>query len=443
MHIFEAKIQTTIKRHGLLRPGARVVVALSGGADSVALLNALVCLGYDCRAAHCNYHLRGEESNRDMRHAEAVCQRLGVPVAVRDFDVAARRMDTGESVEMACRALRYEWFGSIVADTEAEAVAVAHHCEDNVETFFLNLMRTTGITGLTGMDYRRGKVVRPMLDVTRADVEAYLGDAGLAYVVDSTNAENEYRRNRLRNIVLPALEANFPGAERAVSATMKHLRAARCLVDDAVAMWAERVGVTADSIDVSALISAAGADRAATVVYELMKGRGINATQAGDIVDAVASGRSGGRYALDHDVAVVDRGVLNVISAAGNDGLWKVSLDEDIVEPIYIKVERHDVVDFKVERNPRVAFFDERILGEVITLRHPRPGDRFRPFGMRGTRLLSDLFNDAKLSTAERRSAWVMVAGDRIVWVVGMRAAADFAVKADTVRYIRTEVVGW
>ena len=205
------KVKDAIERQGLLRPQGRVVVAVSGGADSVALLSVLLELGYDCLAAHCNFGLRGAESVRDMRHVESLADRLGVDLCVRDFDVAARRADTGESVEMACRELRYEWFYELVDRERAQAIAVGHHAEDQLETLFLNLLRGTGITGLRGMRPRNGHVVRPMLECTRAEIEDYLHTRGLDWVTDSTNASDDFTRNRLRNRLLPLVDELFDG----------------------------------------------------------------------------------------------------------------------------------------------------------------------------------------------------------------------------------------
>ena len=170
-----------------LRRDVPIVVALSGGADSVALLSALMSEGYNCVAAHCNFHLRGEESLRDMRFAEEITEKLGVDLYVKDFNVAAAMAETGESVEMACRRLRYYWFDELLTTLRASDVAVGHHMEDNVETFFLNLARGTGIAGLTGMDYRRGNVARPLLDCTSLQVEEYLAECGLEYETDNSN----------------------------------------------------------------------------------------------------------------------------------------------------------------------------------------------------------------------------------------------------------------
>ena len=186
--------------------GQPILVALSGGADSVALLRALHEAGCHSHAAHCNFHLRGDESMRDEQFVRDLCARLEIPLTVKDFDVAAWQQAHGGSVEMACRELRYAWFEQERERLQCSVIAVAHHADDQIETFFLNLLRGTGIKGLTGMSRLSGHIWRPLLVVSRQDILDYLFEIGQGYVTDSTNAQNDYRRNRLRNIVLPIVE---------------------------------------------------------------------------------------------------------------------------------------------------------------------------------------------------------------------------------------------
>ncbi len=434
LHVLEAKIQAFIAASGLLTSDTDVGVALSGGADSVALLAALVARGCNCTALHCNFHLRGEESDRDMHHAVNVCKALGVPVAVRHFDVEAQRRITGESVEMACRTLRYDWFREW-----GKPVAVAHHREDNIETFMLNLLRSSGIDGLTGMARLNGNIIRPMLDVTRPEIEDYLATKGLGYVVDSSNASNEFRRNRLRNVVLPLLEDNFPGAGNAIAASIEHLKPAALLVEDAVKMWIDSVEGSHDHVNIKRLIGLAGADRARFVIFQWLKADGINATQAADIVRAVSAGRSGQVFELPGGSAVLDRGVLNIHrgEAVNIDAEWTVTLDADINAPVKIEVSRCPIDRFKPGRNPAVIYLDPASLPSTLTIRYPRPGDRFRPFGLKGTKLLSDLFNDLKIPAEQRRRTPLLTDGTNIIWVIGLRPSAHYPITAHTTEYLQ------
>lgn len=262
-----------------------MIVALSGGADSVALLAVLSRLGYDCRAAHCNFHLRGEESVRDMRHASYVSEKLGVDIYIRDFDVPARMKETGESVEMACRSLRYAWFEELLDRDGAQATAVGHHREDRAETFMLNLLRGTGIAGLTSMRPRSGSVVRPLLDESRWAIEEYVSSLSLGYVDDSSNKSDAHRRNRLRNNILPLLDSQFPGAADAILRTMTNLEKMEAIYREAVDERL-RLFVSDGSIDLVGLSKQPYAD---TLLFEYLKGRNFNYTQVCNMLDSASS----------------------------------------------------------------------------------------------------------------------------------------------------------
>lgn len=432
-------VRDAVTRHSLIEPGDRLIVALSGGADSVALLAVLTELGYDCVAAHCNFHLRGDESMRDMRHAEAVCRRLGVDLVIRDFDVGKRRAETGESVEMACRSLRYEWFDELLERQQARAIVVGHHSEDNVETLLLNLLRGTGIDGLCGMRYRRGFVLRPMLDATRADIEAYLADRGLTFVNDSSNSSDAHLRNRLRNNVIPEMQRNFPGAGRAILASAANLAAAASIYHRAIDSYRRRFVAPDGSVNLTALVAELG-DDSRTVIFELFRDIGVTPQQCSDIV--ASASRSGLRFETSAGVIVeLDRGVLTVSrpETVMPQSEYDVDLSRDILSPLSLRVSRHHISEFRPTRDCDVIYLDVTALDPAHrwTLRQWRKGDRMWPFGMKGSRLISDIFSDAKLSAAQKRNTWLLTCDGRVVWVVGIRASADFNVGPHTNEYLK------
>lgn len=439
---FENAVADTISRHSLLVNGDKVVVALSGGADSVALLSSLCHLGYDCIAAHCNFHLRGEESQRDMLHAEAVCSKLGVELSVKDFDVAKRTAKYKESVEMACRALRYEWFGELLISENANVVAVGHHIEDNIETFLLNLMRGTGLEGLCGMKYRRDHIIRPLLDVKRAEIEEYLNEVGLTYIVDSSNSSDLYQRNRLRNWVMPELERNFPNAGKAILSAMSNLASSFSIYKNAISRYRDACELAPWKFDLNKLDASAG-HSSATVLYEMLKADGITASQCQDIVSSVSKsglkfkGKKGGVFELD-------RGVLSRIEHAGFQ--WRteeydIDLHYDVSMPVNIRVSWHDISEFSPVYDRNVIYIDQSAVkdGHHWRLRHWRKGDRIMPFGMHGSKLLSDLFSDAKYTSEDKRNAWVLTCNEEIIWAVGLRVSRKYTITQRTSRFIRLE----
>ena len=247
-----------------------VIVALSGGADSVALLAVLHDIGCDCRAAHCNFHLRGEESMRDMRHVQTLCETLGIDLYIHDFDVPAQMEATGESVEMACRTLRYRWFDELLDRERASYIAVGHHREDRAETFMLNLMRGAGLEGLTSMRLIEGNVIRPLLPLSRRDIERYLDIRDLSFVNDSTNAENEYRRNSLRNRVFPLLSEIFgESALDSVVKTVENLERSRHIYREAVNTRINRYYDGLSTIDLAAI--ATNEKEPALILFEILR----------------------------------------------------------------------------------------------------------------------------------------------------------------------------
>lgn len=433
------KVAATIRRANLLAPADKIIVALSGGADSVALLAVLLDLGYDCVAAHCNFHLRGAESNRDMRFVQDVCSRLGVDLIVRDFDVGARRDDTGESIEMACRSLRYEWFDQLLTRERARVIAVGHHREDNVETILLNLLRTTGIEGLVGMRYRRDYVIRPLLDCSRSDIENYLAAKGLSFVVDSSNLSDDYLRNRLRNNVIPELSRNFPGASDAILASAANIAAAASVYRRAIDDYRQAYVASDGSIDLLSLRNDLGSD-APTVLRELLKNIGINLAQCVDMLRDVR--RSGLRFEGDDGVCVeLDRGSLSVSrpDLVGSPKEFPIRFDRDTLSPVNLRVSRHHISEFRPARDPDIIYLDARALDDSMcwSLRHWRKGDRIRPFGMKGSRLVSDLFSDAKYSATDKRNAWLLTCNGEVVWILGLRPSSLFNVNPDSREFLK------
>lgn len=221
--MFHHEIDKYIEEKQLFTLRDRVLVALSGGADSVALLRVLLALGYRCEAAHCNFHLRGEESNRDEQFVRELCRGLGVALHVTHFDTTAYAARHHVSIEMAAREMRYRWFEQLRQEREMSVIAVAHHRDDSVETFLLNLVRGAGINGLKGISPKNGAIVRPLLEVNRQDILDYLQHLQQPYVTDSTNLQDEYMRNKIRLNILPMLRELNPSVSESIAETAARL----------------------------------------------------------------------------------------------------------------------------------------------------------------------------------------------------------------------------
>ena len=449
--VFIEKIESFIKKEHLFASGGKYLAAVSGGADSIVMLRVLLHLGIKCEVAHCNFHLRGNESDRDEHFVLDLCNQLGVKCHKADFNVGEYERVHRVSTEMACRDLRYEWFAKLVDGGGFGGVVVAHHSDDNIETFFLNILRGTGITGLTGMQpisYNRVPILRPMLAVSRSDIEAYAAAIGQDYIIDSTNKENVVKRNRLRNVILPALREQFPDTDTAILHTIGNMR-------DCDKLYRHEIeSISKSHIDTSHLpakialcdfIDSYIADGSAgTLMFELLRPYGYNYAQSTDIVDAYTSScgnASGQTFVSGSHQASLSRGVLYIMLTGDDSDLdkeYEISLDNDIFHPTPITVKHISGIPFSpkgIDGKTSVCFSTE-ILGSRLKLRHWREGDRFRPFGMKGSRLVSDLFSDQKLSTMEKRLVWLLTADEEIVWILGFRASANFPVPKGANEYI-------
>ena len=223
------KILTYINKENLLKRGEKVIVTCSGGADSIFLLHILNKLGFECVVAHCNFHLRGEESDRDENFVREFCKKKGLTLLVEHFDTKQFAAENKLSIEMAARELRYNWFEKIRAEYNAGAIAVAHHSDDSIETILLNLLRGTGLKGICGIRPRNGFIVRPLLCVNRKEIEEYLAENGIGYITDSTNLENEYTRNKIRNIVMPILREINPQIDSVMLSNAENFAAAETI----------------------------------------------------------------------------------------------------------------------------------------------------------------------------------------------------------------------
>lgn len=421
--LFIEKVAREAKR--LIDADSTVIVGLSGGADSVALLDLLVSFGYRCVATHCNFHLRGDESDRDEAVARSHAGRLGVEFLKTDFDVPARQKSTGESVEMACRSLRYEWWEGLRKRLGNAVIAVAHHRDDNIETFFLNLMRGSGIAGLKGMLPRTGNIVRPMLGCTRQEIEEYCNRRNLHFIVDSTNLENDYRRNRLRNIIIPEIERLFPGASEGIARSIGCLGGNYEFYRDCVKSAGDKYISPDGSVNVAAIID--GEPHPRMVLFEIVSPLGLNMTHVDNILNCAAcSGLTFGNY-------ILDRGILR--PSSGETAIERVV---NLTDGPEFKVTASPRCDFSPTRDPMTIYLDEKVLDgdPVFTVRPWHEGDRLAPFGMKGTRKVSDLFSDAKLSIDEKKRVSILTRNDEILWVIGLRASRHFPVTPSTACFL-------
>ena len=419
-------------REQLLSAEAKHIVALSGGADSVALLFVLKHLGYAVEAAHCNFRLRGDESDRDEQFVRSLCESEHVPFHLVHFDTQTYAELHHVSIEMAARELRYRYFEQLRQDIGAAEVCVAHHQDDAVETLLMNLIRGTSIHGLTGIRPRNGHIVRPLLCVSRADIIAYLDAAGQSYVTDSTNLLPDVVRNKLRLQVIPLLQQINPAVSENIARTAGRVAEAERVFNHSVELAKSQL-MTDGTIDIAGLLCQPSPE---ALLYEMLAPYGFTPTQVEQVFDNL-TGPSGRLFLSPTHELVVDRGQLVVekraeplpslrIPETGNYRYGKAVKFSFSIEPTVTISKTHDCATLDADK---VVF--------PLTVRTVRPGDRFTPFGMKGSRLVSDYLTDRKHTLFEkRRQLAVTDARDNIVWLVGERTDQRFAVGGATGRVL-------
>lgn len=392
----------------------RLIVALSGGADSVALLRWLHQEDYALLALHCNFHLRGAESDRDEAFVRHLCQELNIPLEVKAFDTKTYATQQGISIEMAARELRYAWFEEVRKREGIDIVCVAHHADDQAETLLLNLIRGTGLRGLCAMHPRQGHIVRPLLHVRRSELMAYLEQIGQTYVTDSTNLQaDEARRNRIRLDILPLLRELNPNVDVALCQLAT-------IVQQALPLYMEGVGnrlleahAEVDRFPLSLLRE----PLATTLLHEWLLDKGFHKSQQLEMLQA--ADKQVGRIWLSATHRVLrEREALQLETLASEAPLPKICIEE---------------VPQLGEFHAQCIYCDaDRLDGKTLTLRPIQQGDRMVPFGMKGSKLVSDVLTGCKVNRFERERQMVLCAGEDIVWLVGIRADNRFRVDDHT-----------
>ena len=426
--MIQQRIKQYIEKEDLFSSGSKILIALSGGADSVALLCILHAAGYPCEAAHCNFHLRGEESNRDEQFVRQLCKKYGIHLHTIDFDTTRYAAEKHISIEMAARELRYNWFEEIRNQCRADVVAVAHHQDDSVETILLNLIRGTGITGLLGIRPRNGVIVRPLLCINREEIMRYLQSIGQDYVTDSTNLEDEYTRNKIRLNLLPLMQTINPSVKNSLIETGNYLSDVATIYNRYIEEAKTRIATT-EGIRICELVKEPAPE---ALLFEILHPLGFNSAQIKDIANSL-HGQSGKQFSSKEWRVIKDREFLLLEKIQSED---KEELPFQI-----IKEEKEYTSDFQIPREKGTACFDADKLDGTISYRKWRTGDTFIPFGMKGKKKVSDYLTDRKFSISQKERQWVLCCGERIAWLIGERTDNRFRIDETTRRVVIYTIV--
>ena len=431
------RIQKFIDSHQLLDRSELHLVGLSGGADSVALLLILRKLGYQVEAAHCNFHLRGEESDRDENFVKDLCARLNVPLHLIHFDTKSYAEQHQVSIEMAARDLRYGYFRELCKDISAADVCIAHHRDDAVETLLMNLLRGAGIHGLTGIRPKNDFVRRPLLCINRQEIVDYLDSIGQTYVTDSTNLEADVLRNKVRLRILPLLEEIAPSAAANIDKTANYLcEAEKVFQAEIYREQSTFINNDGKSVEIDRLLQLPSPS---SFLHEWLMPLGFNSTQTEQMLGCL--GDTGREFSSATHTLVVDRNQLVVEPIA--EPMKSIKIPEcgtyRYNESTAYKLEVLD--DFEISKSADVATIDADKVKFPLTIRPVSTGDRFVPFGMKGSKLVSDYLTDQKVSILDKRRQLVLVDfTGTIIWLVGRRTDNRFKISNDTKRALRITI---
>lgn len=424
------KIKRYIADNKLFEQSDKLLVGLSGGADSMALLNVLIELKYDCFAAHCNFHLRGEESDKDQLYVEDWCNFKNIPLITVDFDTTKYAADNKISIEMAARELRYGWFERVRKEHDADYIAVGHHLNDSIETFLLNLIRGTGISGLSGIAPKNGRVVRPLLSVSREEIEEYLDGKATNFRVDSTNLEDIYTRNFVRLNLLPSLEKINPSINDAIARTSKNLSEVEKVYRHVMEKDIKEV-LLDNVIDIVKLRQTISPQ---SVLFEILFPLGFSPSSIEDVLDSIDATPGKVFYSPSHRL-IKDRISLLIDELSTNEvenrtfTINKGNTHIDLPLDMSFDVKPYPV---DITKSPKYLYLDADLITYPLVLRKWQLGDWFVPFGMKGRKKLSDFFTDQKFSIKDKEDVWILVSGEDIVWVVGHRSDDRFRVTPKT-----------
>ncbi|NPA37483.1 MAG: tRNA lysidine(34) synthetase TilS [Chlorobi bacterium] len=430
----QSYIQKVLERECGISMSDRLLLTVSGGMDSMVMLDVIGKAGYPFEVAHCNFNLRGEESDGDEQLVRSVCDESGVILHVKSFDTRKYAAEYGISIEMAARDLRYGWFNELLESRGLTAMVTAHHGDDAIETFFLNLTRGTGIRGLSGMKFKAGKIVRPFLELSRNDIEKYTDENNIRYRHDSSNDEIKYLRNKVRHEIIPVFKEMNPSFFSTMTGNLKRLAEVEDLLDNEVKHFRDESVVEEHGRILIPLVRITEHPQMSSILYELLRPYGFNSKTTGDIIKSI-SGIPGKQFYSKTHRLIRDRFnlILFEIKQTSDKEVYINSDVDSIEEPLKLALRTFDKPsDYSFSTDPFVAHFDADVAEFPLLLRKWKQGDSFRPLGMKGFKKLSDFFTDRKLSIADKEDVWILQSGDDIMWIAGMRIDDRFKVTPRT-----------
>ena len=427
------KFQNHINQNLPFLKEKKLLLAISGGIDSMVLLHLCHQLKLDIRVAHCNFQLRGAESDEDEKFVKYQCEMIDVLLFVNRFDTKKFAEQQKLSIQVVARNLRYEWFNTLLINNDYDYILTAHHLDDSLETFLINFTRGSGLDGLTGIPQQNGNIIRPLLAFSRNEIEIFAKENKVEWREDSSNASDKYLRNKLRHDVIPVLKELNPSLLDSFENTISSLQQAKSLVDDAARMVYKQVVSEEDTIKID-IVKLIAFQNYNGYLYQWLSQYGFTDWQAVcDLIEA----QSGKQVFSETHILLKDRNHLILFPKQNESEPIHFSIAKDQKEVKFpLKLSFCNVDDISVP-STNVIFVDEAKLQFPLIIRKWQEGDWFYPLGMNGKKKLSKFFKDEKFSLLDKSSTWLLCSENQIVWVVGKRQDERFKVDAATTKILK------
>lgn len=436
------QLRSYIAKEKIFTAADTLLLAVSGGLDSIVLTHLCVQAGIKVEMAHCNFQLRGAESERDETFVRQLADQYGIPVFVQRFDTEEYATAHKRSIQVAARELRYQWLEELRQERGLTFIATAHHMQDNVETVWMNLSKGTGIAGLHGILPIQGQIVRPLLFATREAIKAYADAENLQHVEDSSNTTDKYTRNFFRHQVLPRLEEILPEVVKSTGASIERFREAEMLYRQAVDVHIKKLIEQRGQEYFIPILKLQQARPLATIAYEILKPFQCSASQAAQVVDLLNSEPGKWVATATHRIVRDRKWLIITPLEAAASAHFIIEEDQHLVQlpDAQLKLDILPQEGFGVPTAAHIGCLDLQQVQFPLLLRKWKKGDYFYPLGMAKKKKLSRFFIDQKLSLPEKEKVWVLESQKRIIWVAGMRIDDRFKITAKTKKILKLEL---
>lgn len=433
------RFQQYIHEHNLFTTNDSLLLAVSGGIDSVVLCELCKQAGYRFAIAHCNFKLRGEESERDASFVQQLASAYAVPLHVKAFNTGAYAAEKKLSIQEAARELRYGWFEEVLKKEGFTYLVTGHHLDDNIETMLMHFFRGTGIHGLRGMLPKQGMIVRPLLFARRQELKYFAQENVLTWVEDSSNTIDKYTRNYFRNQVIPLVHKIYPEAEQNLADNLRRFSDMEMLYTQAIGWHRKRLcTVRGDEVHIPVL-KLKLSQPLHTITYELIKDFGFTPAQTDEVLHLLGS--ETGRYVQSSSHRIIKNRRWLIIAPLQSEHAQTLVIDEDDRKVVFengeLLLEHFEMEKKQLSNNTAVATLDKKELQFPLLLRKWKKGDYFYPLGMRKKKKLARFFIDQKLSLTDKEKVWVLESNKKIIWVIGSRIDDRFKITDATRQAVR------